>query len=189
LPELLEPVTPEPGLIVSVGRLERYKGHHKVIAALPEVRKRQPEARLLILGSGPYEVQLRRLADQLGIGPQVEIRAIPPSDRQAMAQTLARAALVVLLSEAESHPVAVMEALLLGRPVLVADTSGLSELARRQLVRAIPLSIDSGAVAAAIAEELQFPTARAEARLPTWDDCAAELLALYQTVVSERPAA
>ena len=42
-------------LIVSVGRLEHYKGHHRVIAALPHVQSRHyPSARLLILGSGPY---------------------------------------------------------------------------------------------------------------------------------------
>jgi glycosyltransferase involved in cell wall biosynthesis len=101
-----------------------------------------------------------------------------------MAQTLAQASLVVLLSEAESHPVAVMEALLLGRPVLVADTSGLRELAQRQLVRAIPLKSNPTEVAAAILDELRRPLARADIQLPTWDDCAAELLTLYQSVIT-----
>ncbi|MFN8528578.1 MAG: hypothetical protein U0670_08200 [Anaerolineae bacterium] len=40
-----------------------------------------------------------------------------------MSRLLARASLVVLFSEYEAHPVAVMEALSLRRPVLVADTS------------------------------------------------------------------
>src|SRR5258707_6295137 len=42
-------------LIVSGGRLERYKGHHRAIAALPELIRRIPNARLRIVGSGPYE--------------------------------------------------------------------------------------------------------------------------------------
>src|SRR4029079_9365046 len=124
-------------------------------------------------GSGPYEPELRQMARQLGVSDHVEIRSIPPSDRQNMAHTLAQASLVVLLSEAESHPVAVMEALLLGRPVLVADTSGLSELAERKLVRAIPLHSTPADAAAAIVEELQQPFSPADVRLPTWDDCAA----------------
>jgi glycogen synthase len=186
LPELPEVPEVEPGLIISVGRLERFKGHQRVIAALSKVRQQIPTAHLLILGSGPYEPELRQLVQDLGVADLVEIRAIPPSERQAMAATLARAALVVLLSEAESHPVAVMEALLLKRPVLVADTSGLSELAQRQLVRAIPLEASIDEAAVAIVEELRNPFIRSEATLPTWDDCADELLTLYQGVVAEK---
>ena len=44
-----------------------------------------------------------------------------------MAEELSQAALVVLLSEYETHPIAVLEAVALGRPALVAATSGLSE--------------------------------------------------------------
>jgi glycosyltransferase involved in cell wall biosynthesis len=44
---------------VSCGRLERYKGHHRVIEALPLVQQTVPDATLHILGSGPYEKELR----------------------------------------------------------------------------------------------------------------------------------
>ena len=37
LPPVRAAVTPEPGLVVSVGRIERYKGHHKAIEALPHL--------------------------------------------------------------------------------------------------------------------------------------------------------
>jgi glycosyltransferase involved in cell wall biosynthesis len=187
LPELAEPVAVQPGLIISVGRLEKFKGHQRVIAALPKVREQCPGARLLILGSGPYEAELRELVEQLDLSAYVEIRSIPPNERQRMAATLAQASLVVLLSEAESHPVAVMEALLLKRPVLVADTSGLSELAQRKLVRAIPLEASAEEAAAAIVEELNAPFVQRDVTLPTWDDCADRLHSLYQTVADERP--
>jgi glycosyltransferase involved in cell wall biosynthesis len=186
LPELAEPVAVQPGLIISVGRLEKFKGHQRVIAALPKVREQCPNARLLILGSGPYEAELRLQVEQLGISDYVEIRSIPPSERQRMAATLAQASLVVLLSEAESHPVAVMEALLLKRPVLVADTSGLSELAQRKLVKAIPLDASAEEAANAMVEQLKTPFVQREVRLPTWDDCADRLHSLYQTVADER---
>jgi glycosyltransferase involved in cell wall biosynthesis len=186
LPQLSEPAKVEPGLIISVGRLERYKGHQRVIAALPHLRRRCPEAHLLILGGGPYEGELRQLALRLDVGRHVQFKTIPPQERGRMAQTLAQASLVVLLSEAESHPVAVMEALLLGRPVLVADTSGLRELARRRLVRAIPLDSTPGQAAVALADQLWHPFTPAGVKLPTWDDCAADLLALYRAVVAGR---
>src|SRR6185312_2251992 len=90
-------------LITSVGRLERYKGHHRVIEALPYIRARRPEARLRILGRGPYEPQLRRLADRLNVARHVEIGALPPSDRSAIAGVLAESSVVVLLSDYESQ--------------------------------------------------------------------------------------
>ena len=42
-----------PPVIASIGRLESYKGHHRVIAAFPAVLEREPEARLLVVGTGP----------------------------------------------------------------------------------------------------------------------------------------
>lgn len=172
-------------LILSVGRLERYKGHHRVIAALPTVLAHAPEARLQIIGAGPYEQQLRRLAARLGVADRTEIRAIPPGEREQMAALLAQADLVTLLSDYEAHPVSVMEALALGRSVLVADTSGLSELAQQGLVRAIPVRSTPDAVGRAILDQLRAPVIPPETRIPTWDDCADELLALYQTVTRE----
>jgi glycosyltransferase involved in cell wall biosynthesis len=175
-------------LIASVGRLERYKGHHRILAALPAILAARPDARLWIAGVGPYESELRRLADRLGVADRVEIRAIPADDRTAMAAELSRAAVVTLLSEYETHPLAAMEAIALGRPTLVADTSGLSELASRGLATAIPLHSSPRRVAAAVLEQLRRPaTPPARLEVPTWDDCAADLLTLYRSVI-RRPA-
>jgi glucosyl-dolichyl phosphate glucuronosyltransferase len=41
-------------LIATVGRLERYKGHHRVISAFPAVLRGEPRARLLVVGTCPY---------------------------------------------------------------------------------------------------------------------------------------
>ena len=190
LPKPTSPVPPRiPGapdpLIVSVGRLERYKGHQRIIEALPRVRGRYPGARLLILGSGPYEHDLRDLAELLGVADSVEIRMIPPGQRQEMAETLARASLMTLLSDYEAHPIAVMEALALKCPVLVSDTSGFSELAEEGLVRAIPQQSNAAAVAAAVLEGLRDPLIPEQLELPTWESCTADLISLYREVVRE----
>jgi glycosyltransferase involved in cell wall biosynthesis len=174
-------------LILSIGRLERYKGHHRVVAALPNVLGQCPNARLRIVGSGPYESALQRLASQLGVAERVEIGAIAADDREGMARLMGQASLVTLLSEYEAHPVSVIEAAALGRPVLVADTSGLSELAARGLARSIPLGGTAESTAAAILQQLRRPSEPQRdlpEQLSTWDDCATELLALYRRVVS-----
>jgi glycosyltransferase involved in cell wall biosynthesis len=169
-------------LILSVGRLERYKGHHRAIAAIPHLRERLPGVRLRIAGTGPYQPQLEAYARELGVSDVVEVRGVPPEDRAGMANLLASAELVVLLSEFETHPVAILEALALGRPTLVADGSGLSEIAARGMARAIPLESTAQRAAEAMLEELRDPMTREPVDLPTWDDCAVSLASLYDEV-------
>ena len=168
-------------VLMSIGRLERYKGHNRLIEALPEIHRTHPEARVVILGSGPYESELRDLAERLGVVDHVEITNIPGDDRTVMARRVAAATIVVMLSDYEAHPVAVMEALTLGRPVLALRNSGLTELADDGLVVGIDADSDSSEVAAAIMTMLTSPAgAGAAAPLPTWDSCADELLAVYR---------
>lgn len=185
LPDVLQPPPRATAqtLIVSVGRLERYKGHQHLITALPKIREKRPDARLLILGTGPYEEALRATAHKAGVTEYVEIKSVPASDRRAMAEILSRASLVALLSEYEAHPIAVMEALTLQRPVLVADTSGLRDLAEQGLVRAIPLDSTPQEVALAALKQIGEPLVPpANFTLPTWDDCARQLETIYNVV-------
>jgi glycosyltransferase involved in cell wall biosynthesis len=173
-------------LIASIGRLESYKGHQRILAAMPAILSQEPTARLWIAGVGPYQATLQRQAQQLGVADWVEIRAIPPAERATMAAELSQTALVVLLSEYETHPIAALEALALGRPLLVADTSGLSELARRGWARAIPLGSTPRQVADAVVDQLRRPSPPISVELPTWEQCASRLLGLYRAVAGER---
>src|SRR5947209_3022368 len=154
-------------LIVSLGRLERYKGHQHMITALPKIREQRPDARLLILGAGSYESTLRKLARKAGVAEHVEILAIPASDRQAMSSTLLQASLVALLSEYEAHPIAVMEALSLQRPVLGIHIAGQRELAEQGLIRTVPLNSTPEVVAAAALEHIEWPHIPRHVILPT----------------------
>lgn len=172
-------------VIASIGRLERYKGHQRIIAALPYILEQCPDVQLWIAGVGPYESTLSDLAKELNVSEHVEIRAVPISERARMAEEVSQAALVVLLSEYETHPIAVLEAIALGRPALVAATSGLNEIASRGLAKAIPLDSTPKQVAEAVLDQLRQPNVPPPFILPTWDDCATELFALYQQVVRE----
>jgi len=181
LPALTSPLqsTGDHTLIVSLGRLERYKGHQHMIMALPKICERRPDARLLILGGGPYEGSLRRLAQQMGVADRVEIRAIPSNDRKAMTRVLSGASLVALMSEYEAHPIAVMEALSLQRPVLGMDAAGMQELAEQGLILSIPLNSSPDAVAAAALQQIEKPLIPGHIALPTWDESAENLLDVY----------
>jgi len=185
LPPSLQQPKNQP-LIVSIGRLERYKGHQRVLSALPHVQAEYPGARLLILGAGPYKTELEQLAKRLRVEESTEIRMIDPADRKAMAATVREADVVALLSEYEAHPIAAMEALALQRPVLVSDTSGLKELADAHLARAVALHSRPAELAQALIAQIQDPLIPEAFSIPTWQQCSRALLAMYERVVVGR---
>jgi glycosyltransferase involved in cell wall biosynthesis len=180
LPRARHPRSSRTQTIVSIGRLERYKGHHRIIEALPEILEKRPEARLFIAGDGPYEAALWRLAGELGVEERVSIKFFPISEREQLASLLAEAGVVVLLSEYETHPIAVLEAAALGSPVLVADAPGLAELAHQGVAQLVSLTATPAELAAAILRQLDAPAVARHIDLPTWDDCANALLQLYE---------
>jgi len=171
-------------VIVSVGRLERYKGHHLVLQALPVLRSEHPTARLVIVGSGPYERDLRALAARLSLNDAVDFRCYGPDQREELAALLERADALALLSEYEAHPIAVMEALSLGTPAVVADTSGLHELTEMGLATRVPLAASPQEVATALSRAPS--TLPPDMNLPTWDECAAQLAEIYNEVLRVR---
>jgi glycosyltransferase involved in cell wall biosynthesis len=172
-------------LVVSIGRLERYKGHHRVIGAFPLVLQRIPNARLRILGEGPYRERLISIVKRLGLESHAEINGIPATDRSGLATVLGSASLVVLLSEYEAHPVSVMEALALGRRVLVTNCSGFREMVEEDLVQAIPTNASASRIAEAIAEQLGEYPIPCRVNLPTWESCADRLLEVYGSVLEK----
>lgn len=171
-------------LILSIGRLVRYKGHHRLVEAMPELLERHPGARLEIVGAGPEEPSLTRLIDERGVTGHARIRSIPGADRQQMADLLGEADLVVLLSEYESQGIAAHEALALGRRVLVADASALSELVQDGLARGVPIGANPAEIARAMADALDAAGPAATIRPWTWDDCAARLASLYRAAAA-----
>ena len=175
---------PEP-LIVSIGRLEDYKGHHRVIEALPIIHTTRPDMRVRLLGTGPAESALKKLADELGVRDAVDIGPVATDQRMELAELLQRAAVVVALSEYESQGLGAYEALALGRPLLVNDSSALSELAGRPNVRAVVSAASPATVAQALLASITAPPAP-PLPLPTWADCVSAVLRVYDEVLAER---
>ena len=91
--------------------------------------------------------------------------------------------IVALMSEYEANPVALMEALALGRKIVVADTSGLTEIRDRWAARP---QFSWTHLLAELAKVLVSVAAAPEPkghRLPTWDQCVDELLRVYAETV------
>lgn len=190
LPPVSTGLLPKPGRIVSSGRLEHYKGHHRAIEALPLIRQQFPEADLLILGSGGYEAQLRSLAAELDVADAVQIRHLAPSDRAGMARELATASVMAALSSYEAHPVGIMEAVTLGLPVVGFDVAGTGDLVEDRLVTGIPADATTETVAASLTVALRATSRRGTAHqplaldLPTWETTADGVTGVYRDVLA-----
>jgi len=172
-------------LVVSVGRLERYKGHGRLVAAWPGVLRQIPGAKLRILGTGPDQERLRALIEVAGLSDAVELGSIPVADRQGMADAIGEANLVALLSEYEAHPVSVTEALAVGTPVIVSRTTGLTELVDDGQAAGVAGDASPAEIADAVVHELLHPRAVDPAGQPSWDDCARGLRDIYLEVLGE----
>lgn len=187
LPPVPTGAAPVRGSIVTSGRLEQYKGHHRVIAALPLIRAQLPEATLTVLGSGPYEQELRRLAEARGVADAVTFRHLLPAERSEMAAILSRSAVMAALSSYEAHPVAVMEAVALGLPVVGCDVAGIGDLVEDGLVTGVPLDADDAQVAEALLAQLRAsdgsPHRAPEIELPTWEGATDAIADVYRAVL------
>jgi glycosyltransferase involved in cell wall biosynthesis len=107
--------------ILYVGRLERYKGVQYTIKALPYLE----DYRLVIVGKGSYEVELRRLAARFNVTGRIEWRKDLP--REELVERYKSAAVFVLLSSFEAFGITVAEAIASGTPCIVAETGALKE--------------------------------------------------------------
>jgi glycosyltransferase involved in cell wall biosynthesis len=127
---------------------------------------------------------LRSLIKALGLETSVTIEYIAPYDRERMAQTLGAAAVVASLSEYEAHPVAIMEALTLGIPIVGLDTAGIGDLVEDGMVRGVPTDASPAMIAQILIAALEDQHVSSSAMLPTWDSAAAHLAQIYIDAVS-----
>jgi glycosyltransferase involved in cell wall biosynthesis len=112
--------------VLCVSRLAAGKGIELLISATAVLGERGTDARLVIVGSGPVEADLRRQAERLGIADRVSLEGAVGQDD--IARYYAEADIFCLPSFAEGVPVVLMEAMATGRPVVTTWITGVPEL-------------------------------------------------------------
>lgn len=144
----VDPAAPHVGI---VGRLTAIKDLGTFLAAAKAVRARTPAARFAIVGDGERRAELEAKAEALGLAGAVHFHGW----RQDMAAVYGDLDVVVNTSINEGTPVALIEAMAAGRPVVATRVGGTPDLlgdgARGRLVGAG----DAAAVAEAILESLR----------------------------------
>ncbi|WP_439947899.1 glycosyltransferase family 4 protein [Streptomyces sp. BBFR109] len=116
-------------VVVCVSRLVRRKGQDTLIRALPRILAAEPDTVLLIVGGGPYEKDLRRLAAETGVAASVRFTGAVPwaelpahygaGDVFAMPCRTRRGGLDV-----EGLGIVYLEASATGLPVVAGDSGG-----------------------------------------------------------------
>ena len=145
-------------LIGIVARLQRWKGIHLVVEAMPQVLAAHPDARLLVIGGvhsleSRYQQELHELIASRGLGENVSLVGLQrnvPEWMQAMD-------VLVMASYDEPFGIVVIEAMALGKPVVASDTGGPTEIIRSGADGLLFRTGDSESLAAKLLQVLDHP--------------------------------
>jgi glycosyltransferase involved in cell wall biosynthesis len=111
-------------LVGTVGRLAEQKGQIHLLQAFPAILAERPEARLVLAGEGPERSRLEEEARRLGIDGRVTFLG----HREDIPTVLAALDVFAFPSLWEGMPMALLEAMLLERPVVAAHGVGVDEV-------------------------------------------------------------
>lgn len=112
--EQVIPPQPRVRTFVTVGRLSPEKNHARLIEAFALVHQENPDTRLVIVGGGPLQHALTELTFDLGVSEAVTIAGQQSNPHVV----LARSDVFVLSSDYEGQPMVILEARVLGLPVV-----------------------------------------------------------------------
>jgi glycosyltransferase involved in cell wall biosynthesis len=111
-------------LITTVSRLYFPRDFETLLNAFDLVRQRLPEARLLIVGDGPYRPRVESLTRGLGLTSHVTIAGM----RRDVARILGATDVFVLSTcLVEGLPLTILEAMASSLPVVASDVGGINE--------------------------------------------------------------
>ncbi len=110
------------------------KGHRYLFEACNILLERNLPIKCLIAGDGPLEKELKELVSKLGISDNIEFLGRLPHEklldlyRRELIDVVVLPSIITISGEKEGIPVALMEAMSYGIPVISTDTGGIAEL-------------------------------------------------------------
>ena len=137
-------------LIGTISRLTSEKNIHLIIEALPQVLKRFPQARLVVLGQGRQEEELKDRAKTLDVDAKVIfLKGMHPLP------VLKGLDVFITLSEGEPFGFSVIEAQAVGVPTVVSSSGALKETVQDRLTGIVLKDASPDALLEAIAMILE----------------------------------
>ena len=117
---------PEERLVGTVGELVEAKGQRHFIDAVPFILEKYPAAKFMIVGSGQLEAELKDRVSRLGLSDSIIFAGF----RDDVGNCLEAFDLFVLPSVMEGLNNSIVEAMMMGKPVVATDTGGIPEIVR-----------------------------------------------------------
>jgi glycosyltransferase involved in cell wall biosynthesis len=114
-----------------VGTVANFKSHKRLdqlLHAAKRVRREVPAVRFVLVGQGQLEMQLRGLTHQLGLDDTVVFTGF----REDAQRVCSAFDVFALSSEHEGLSIALIEALALGKPAVVTEVGGLTEVIQHE---------------------------------------------------------
>ena len=142
-------------LAVAVGNLYPVKGHTFLVEALSHLAGRFPRLHVAIAGRGDLASQLLARAETLQIGGRVHLLGL----RSDVANVLAAADIFVLPSLSEGVPLALLEAMLAGKPIVATAVGEIPRVLDEGRAGVVVQPADATGLAEAIAGLLADPVA------------------------------
>jgi len=143
-------------VVLCIGRFTPQKRHRTLLIALARLKRRGIAPRVQLVGTGPREMSIRRLATRLGLDGTVEFLG----QRGDVATLMAAADLLVLPSAFEGLPLVVLEAMSAGLPVVATRIGGTLEALGQDHPWLVPPG-RSRALAEVLEDALNHPARRA----------------------------
>lgn len=119
-------LAPDDLVIGKIARLFRLKGHDDLFAVAPDLARRCPRAKFLLVGDGAWRGRFEQMAADRGLRERfVFTGLVPPAD---VARYIGIMDVLVHLSRREGLPRALPQALAAGKPVVAYDCDGAREV-------------------------------------------------------------
>jgi glycosyltransferase involved in cell wall biosynthesis len=144
---------PDARVVTTVGRLTAIKNHAMLLNSLQDLAARIPAIVLLIAGDGELRPDLERQAETLGIGDRVRFLGW----RRDLDVIYAATDVFALTSRNEGTPVAMIEAMAAGVPVVATDVGGVADVLSDSRAGLLVASDDANGLSVAIEELLRSP--------------------------------
>lgn len=130
-PQLSARLGIQPGDFVlgKIARLFELKGHDDVFAVAPELVRRIPQLKILLVGDGPWRARLEARAAEPDLRGHVIFSGLVPPDQ--VAGLVGQMDVLVHLSRREGLARALPQALAAGKPVVAYDCDGAGEVCRQ----------------------------------------------------------
>ena len=109
---------------ITVGRFSKEKNQQMMYRAFASFLSKGHNARLLMLGTGAEEENLKALANDLGIHDRIDYAGYVDN----VEDYLKTADVFLLSSHYEAQPLCVLEAMAAGKPVISTDVGGVSDI-------------------------------------------------------------